>query len=205
MDQETESFREWIGRPQVLVGLSALVLSLCGLFISIYETRIVREEQRASVWPHVEVGTSVNAERVRFHVRNTGVGPARIRAAAVLHRGDTLSGWEEMLRRVADGPLGLTGRSFSLINGAVLPPNAPREEIFELTTDDVSSPEGLVDELRQAVLDGDVDVTTCYCSVYDECWKADLQELLARHRGERSSLPETGRVESCEGAAVSGI
>lgn len=205
MDQETESFREWIGRPQVLVGLSALVLSLCGLFISIYETRLVREEQRASVWPHVEVGTSVNAERVRFHVRNTGVGPARIRAAAVLHQGDTLAGWEEMLRRVADGPVSLTGRSFSLINGAVLPPSSAREEIFELATDDVASPEGLIADLRQAVIGGEVDVTTCYCSVYGACWSSSLQELLARHRGEQGSSPESGRVESCEDAAASGI
>lgn len=205
MREEAASFREWIARPQVLVGLSALVLSLCGLFISIYETSLVREEQRASVWPHVEMGVSFTDRRIRFHVRNTGVGPARIRTAAVSYRGETLGGWGDLLRSVSEGPVELSGRTFNLLNGRVLPPNSPREAIFEIDVDDVESPEGLIGTLRQVTLDGSVDVTACYCSVYGECWRSSLRDLLARSRGEATSAPATRRVEGCDDAETSGI
>lgn len=37
-----ESFADWITSPQMLVGLSAILLSLCGLFVSIYEASLMR-------------------------------------------------------------------------------------------------------------------------------------------------------------------
>lgn len=197
-------FREWLSRPEVMIGLSAVVLSVCGLFVSIYETSLIRQEQRASVWPRVEVGSSFNDEGVRFHVRNTGVGPARVRAAAVIHGGDTLGDWTDMLRSVAGGGVELRGRTYSLINGRVLPPDPQREVIFEIEEDEVVAPEGLLDSLQRSVLDGSVDVTVCYCSVYDECWISALQGLQARMRGEWSSTG-TARVESCAAAARSRI
>lgn len=198
-------FRRWVSRPEVLVGIAAMILSLCGLFISIHETMLVRQEQRASVWPRVELGTSFSgANRVRFHVRNTGVGPARVRAVSVSHRGETLDGWGDLLRSVAGEEVELQGRSYSLLNGRVLPPGSQREAIFEIDEDDVVSPDDLIRTLQQAILDGSVDVATCYCSVYDECWKTALQGLLEPQREEEV---RTGaiQVESCEGAPRSGI
>lgn len=198
-------FRRWVSRPEVLVGLAAMILSLCGLFISIHETMLVRQEQRASVWPRVELGTSFSgANRVRFHVRNTGVGPARVRAVSVSHRGETPDGWGDLLRSVAGEEVELQGRSYSLLNGRVLPPGSQREAIFEIDEDDVVSPDDLIRTLQQAILDGSVDVATCYCSVYDECWKTALQGLLEPQR-EQEVRTGAIQVEDCEGAPRSGI
>ncbi len=52
-------FSTWIMRPQTLIGLSALLLSLCGLSIAIYEASLIRQALRASVWPYVEVSETV--------------------------------------------------------------------------------------------------------------------------------------------------
>jgi hypothetical protein len=95
-----ESFSDWISSPQMLVGLSAILLSLCGLFVSIYEASLMRQQQRASAWPHVEVGPSFSGRSVELVVRNTGVGPARIRAANVTHRDGVRSDWDTLLRSV---------------------------------------------------------------------------------------------------------
>lgn len=84
-----QPFSKWITRPETLIGLSALLLSLCGLFIAIYEASLIRQSQRASVWPYVEVGGTINPDRISLRVQNTGVGPARIRAAAVTYKGET--------------------------------------------------------------------------------------------------------------------
>lgn len=55
-DQGSRSFRSWVARPEVLVALAAVLLSLCGLFVAIYETTLIRQEQRASAWPSLMVG-----------------------------------------------------------------------------------------------------------------------------------------------------
>ncbi len=52
---DQQPFSTWIMLPQTLIGLSAVLLSVCGLFIAIYEASLIRQAQRASVWPYVEV------------------------------------------------------------------------------------------------------------------------------------------------------
>ncbi len=47
-DKDRASFSQWILRPQTMIALSALLLSLCGLFISIYEASLIREAQRGA-------------------------------------------------------------------------------------------------------------------------------------------------------------
>lgn len=200
-------FRRWVSRPEVLVGLAALILSLCGLFISIHETMLVRQEQRASVWPYVELGTSVSEGTVAFWAGNTGVGPARVRAVAVQHRGETEPGWEDLLASVADEPVEIGGYRYSLLNGRVLPPGTRRDTIFELEAEDVEAPGDLVGTLYEAILDGAVDVTACYCSVYDECWTSSMVGSMQGRIADAGTDAPAGsrRVESCEGAPRSGI
>jgi len=77
-ESNNQSFGKWLGEPQTMIGISAIILSICGLFISFYETSIIREPQRASVWPNVEVSPSINSDEIVFHVKNTGIGPAKI-------------------------------------------------------------------------------------------------------------------------------
>lgn len=86
-DGNKKSFINWITGPEMLVGLSAVLLSVCGLVFSIYETSIMREEQYASVWPCVEIGPSFGGEDVKIWIQNTGVGPAKVRSAAVQYDG----------------------------------------------------------------------------------------------------------------------
>lgn len=42
-DHKSE-FSDWIRSPQTMIALSAVLLSVCGLFISIYETTLIREQ-----------------------------------------------------------------------------------------------------------------------------------------------------------------
>lgn len=207
------SFSEWLSEPQTMIGLSAIVLSLCGLFISLYEASLIRQEQRASVWPHVQLGPSFQSGTVSFHVQNAGVGPARIRAAAVKYKGQTKASWEDFLqhferdtnleeRIIGDPDL---GRYLDFINGNVLPPNSPMDDIFRLTAvEEDSASREVLQALRQRVEEGIIDITLCYCSVYEECWATSLQSQYVRtqspERNTRSNAPQgTRRVESCEG------
>lgn len=197
-----ESLGRWLVRPQTMIALSAVVLSVCGLFVSLYEASLIRRHHRASVWPHVAATVSLRSNAVRFFVQNTGVGPARIRAATVTVDGETKEDWEDVIRSILDDP-GRVGAYQSLINGQVLPPSSPEETIFEVTRDTADAASEVVPAFRQSVLDGRLDVEVCYCSVYDECWTSSMQNVVFRARGIDAPLSEP--IESCQGLAVSGI
>lgn len=201
--REPSSFFNWIARPQSIIALSALLLSLCGLFIAVYEASLIRREQRTSVWPYVEVSVSVSDERVLISVRNAGVGPARIRAAAVSRAGETMSGWAELLRQVGAGAEPVD-YYYSLLQGRVLPRDSEEETIFRIGVEGGPAAQELLAPLRREILGGSVDVTLCYCSVYDECWTASLQYVMRRTRGAGASV-EDHAVASCEAAPRSGI
>ncbi len=210
---DRRSFSDWLFEPQTMIGLSAVLLSVCGLFISLYEASLIRQEQRASVWPHVQVGVSFRSDTVSFHAQNAGVGPARIRAAAAKYKGQTKASWEDFLQHFErdtnleeriDGEPDVD-RYQDFINGNVLPPNSPMDDIFRLTAvEEDSASREVLQALRQRVEEGIIDITLCYCSVYEECWATSLQSQYVRTQSQegntRSNAPHgTRRVESCEG------
>lgn len=196
-------FSKWIARPQSLIALSALVLSVCGVFIAIYEAALVRRQQRASVWPYVEVAASMTREEIEVWVHNVGVGPARVRAAAVSQGGETRKDWADLIRR-AGVDLKEMGSYYSLISGTVLPRDSEPEVIFRLTEEDGAAAPELIAVLRREILEGQIDVTLCYCSVYDECWTSGLQDVIQRSRGVETAVGER-RVDDCDRAPRSGI
>jgi len=202
VDSGASRFLRWLGRPEMLVGLSAVLLSVCGLFISIYEASLMRTEQRASVWPHVETAVSIKDDDIAFWVQNTGIGPARIRAAAVTYDGATLAGWSELLETL-EIPGDSLERYQSVINGRVLAADRDREIIFRVSRASGPAAPEAIGALARNIIDGTVDLAVCYCSVYEECRLSRLQDLVQRARGE---LPSGSReMNSCEAAERSGI
>ena len=57
--------------------------------------------------------------------------------------------------------------------------------------------------MRRTLVEGELDVVLCYCSVYEECWESRLLDLIGRARGELP--PESRPVEDCSTAERSAI
>ncbi len=201
--KERSLLPKWMMRPQMLVALSALLLSLCGLFISIYEASLIRQSQRAATWPYVEIGASLSAGRVTIWVENTGVGPARIQAGALTYKGELQEDWQQLMRNLGGEIADSVDIYKSLINGRVLPANSEREAIFALTKNSAAE-EKMIMLIRRAIRSGDLDIYVCYCSVYDECWRSSLQHLIGRTRGDADS-GVSGEVSDCDAAQRSRI
>ena len=91
----------------------------------------------------------------------------------------------------------------SLIGDRVLPPDSPMETIFEVTADSGKATGAALRALHHAIVGSDVDVKLCYCSVYEECWTASMQEIVKRSRGIKP--PRSRQVESCRDRPESGI
>lgn len=62
-----------------------------------------------------------------------------------------------------------------------------------------------MESVKEAVLEGTVDVTVCYCSVYDTCWMATLQEVMQRPQDKVPTPVTTGERDDCDAVPASGI
>ena len=61
-----------------VVSISAILIGLCSLFMVVYQTVLLREEQRASVLPYLMVALMLNRDGAYVLINNTGIGPALI-------------------------------------------------------------------------------------------------------------------------------
>lgn len=70
-----------------VVSLTAMIVGLGSLFIIVYQTTLLREQQRASALPYLMLGIQANGERTYVFARNTGLGPALIEDVVVRYQG----------------------------------------------------------------------------------------------------------------------
>ncbi|MEM1042183.1 MAG: hypothetical protein AAGI91_06085 [Bacteroidota bacterium] len=155
-------------RTDLIVSGAAIFISLCTLVVLLYEARITREQQRAAVWPYVEIGLGFGNGGFVVRTANQGVGPARIRAMEVRVGGEPVRTWQEML-----AALGFTSTDFTAdrTNGRVLPGQSSIASFGA----QVAEPTG---PFQEAYLQGERLVfEVCYCSVYDDCWRVQARGL----------------------------
>ena len=174
--------RRWRVIELVIAG-AIVAISLASLFTAVYQSIIMRRTLEASVWPRVEWENSsyddehrVNA--IIFGLANRGVGPARIGRVEILLKGERVGNEDALLLNCCldgDSPKErsltlkrLTERTFtSTLDGAALTPGQERILFeFERPVDD-SSALAVWDRLNDAR--DELDLTVCYCSVFDEC------------------------------------
>lgn len=151
----------------MLVGISAVVIGVCALVVSLYETSLMREEQRAAVMPILELARSYNASaedpannRLWIVAQNVGIGPARVKDFMVTVDGEPHLTWDSAMRALA-GRDERIDHSQSVINGRTIPPDQ-RIRMYELAEVDL-----IFEILRNYER---LDYTACYCSIFDECW-----------------------------------
>ena len=153
--------------PEMVVGISAVIIGVCALAVSLYETSLMREEQRAAVIPIMELGRSYNTSRsdpsknrLALIAQNVGIGPARVLDFRVTVDGRAHPTWDAAMRE-------LTGRdervaySMSVINNRTIPPDKT-VRMFELADMDLLNI--ILDEMDR------LEFEACYCSIFDECW-----------------------------------
>jgi len=170
----------------MLVGVSAVIIGLCALAVSLYETSLMREEQRAAVMPMLELARSYSIDRnnptaetssLKLHATNVGIGPARILDFRVTVDGKPQPTWNAAIRELLgrEQPLSYIQ---STINGRTIPPD---RTIIMMDLNDIELVEDILAEF------GRFEFEACYCSVFDECWRSSY------------SVSGTGSaVESCE-------
>jgi len=154
---------------EMLVGVSAVFIGVCALVVSLYEAKLMREEQRSAVLPILELGRSYFSDpsngdsknwRLSLHAENVGIGPARIKDFIVTVDGNPHPTWRSAMRALLGRDVDVSYGQSS-INGRTIP--AERQvTMFDLS--DTGFTAEIIDQFER------LEFEACYCSVFDECW-----------------------------------
>ena len=77
----------WGWSTDRIVSLSAMMVGVCTLFITLYQTHLTRQAQSASVLPYLAFGVTSTDAGASITLRNDGVGPARVDAFRIHYQG----------------------------------------------------------------------------------------------------------------------
>lgn len=161
---------------ETIGSVSAIVVAVASLFVAWDEARSVRRQQAASVLPILKIQTPfMNDDQdrsYRIEVHNVGVGPAFVDAATVTWNGEPL-GRAEQLRFNVEKLAGEAGFWTAELEGQVLG-GGESSLLYEATwpPGDEGAAERAIATVR--AINAALAVSACYCSVYDDCWRTDM-------------------------------
>jgi hypothetical protein len=152
-------------RTDRLLSVCAVIVAVSSVAVAVYQTRIMREQQKASAWPYVAQSNSLPREGAYTRtVENSGIGPAIVRTFQVRVDGRPHRDWASAVRALT-GIEGDGGLMYSSIGaGTVLLPGTSRT-VLTLPPGPVALSFWQQAQTRLAT-------RVCYCSVYGDCWLA---------------------------------
>ena len=172
---QPNSFLTWLSRPEAIIGLCAVIVSVVAVFVSAYEARIQREWQRAAVWPYVQLSRSFfyakgDAPEQRkwtltLNAENAGVGPAQVKDFRVTVNGKPQRTWRAAIQALL-GTQADISYGESTINGMIIPAGRSVQMFQYVNQPDAQK---LYGEMKR------LNFSACFCSVFDECWWTSYQ------------------------------
>ena len=159
-------------RADFIVALLAVVIGLCTMFVYIYQARIMSKQMHMAAWPYLETNFSTTNNSFTVNVQNKGIGPAIIKKAYVVvddvPYADTQSNIDSITFRITGSKNILNG--YTNLLGRVM---APNDVVQFIEVSDSSKIKVFLSAIRKHK----VRIEICYCSVFDECWKASGSKI----------------------------
>ena len=164
-------------RVDIIVSVSAMLVSLATFGIYLYQTKIIHEQARASVYPHLEIVRGYNNKNEPFilYVKNVGIGPAFLNKMEIQYKNQAYSSANldnsgsclpfkfltkilpfEKIPEVANGP-----------NLPIVIPAGEKVMFLSLNETDSKSILLLVDIFDNSR------IKVCYSSVYKDYWTTE--------------------------------
>jgi hypothetical protein len=160
------------------LGISAAVVSLVSLWLALHSAHSMEKLVAANSYPYVETGrsnrtlerdpASGNYRRtIDYQLTNNGVGPARIEWVRLEFKGKPMADLGALLDACCKLPNYDTGglNQRGVVSGTLIPQG---REFHMFTWEAPLTPNPTFDALHRQM--NDIRVSTCYCSVFDECY-----------------------------------
>jgi hypothetical protein len=173
------------------LALSAMFVSVVSLFVAVHHGTVMNRLVAANSWPFLTYGTTnqdpQGNPRITLKVENAGVGPARIETFEVWWQDQPVASPGDLLARccMPDPKAQLdpsAARALHLSVGLVAPSvlRAGDAQPF-MSLEQTQTNADIWQRLDAARMQ--IRMRACYCSVFDECWEADLRQTNAEDVG----------------------
>ncbi len=164
-----------------------MFVSIVSLAVAIHHGNAMDRLVEANSWPFLTYGTGdldeQSRRRIWLKVENAGVGPARIETFEVWWHGEPVPTAVELLRRccLKDASVQLDPAAMHAmhITLSTVAPSVLRagDELTFLGLERTDANADVWDRLDMERVQ--IRMRACYCSVFEECWLADLRETTA--------------------------
>ncbi|WP_447724010.1 hypothetical protein [Sphingomonas koreensis] len=160
----------WLMASHFLIGAPALLISLGVAYATFVQAEATKKMQQADAWPFISYGTSNVDEKggrvISLSLANNGVGPALLGPIEIRYQGKPVRDPRDLLTKCC----GLTpdmrfNLSTSPASGIALP---ARDSTYFLRV--AETPENKAIWNRFETERWKLQVRSCYCSIFDECW-----------------------------------
>lgn len=153
---------------QTVLSVAGVFTGAVALVAALNESQAVRQQTSASVWPYVQFmindTSAEDAASFELSLNNVGVGPARMQGMRVTLNDEVVRDWQSLTAiLLPEGAELGVDYGKSSVSRRVL---GPGESLVAFQTQH----KDLALRLQDATYSGALNVSYCYCSIFDECW-----------------------------------
>jgi hypothetical protein len=167
--------KKW--RVDIIISICAMLVSLATFGIYLYQTKIIQEQAKASVYPHLEIVREYNNADNPFiiYVKNVGIGPAFLKKMEIKYK-DKVYSSAEFENSGSCLPFKVLTKILPfekipyIANGPNLPIVIPAGEKVMFLKLNESKPEPI--KLLVNIFDNSR-IKVCYSSVYKDYWTTE--------------------------------
>jgi hypothetical protein len=158
-------------KPELLVALIAVLISFLTLFVYLYQSNLMKTQQKMSAWPHLTFGPSWGHDYIIINLMNKGIGPAIIKKVRISIDNEPLDGIHEIMHFFPDSLVSEFTYS-GLWEGQVV---MAGENIQLFKNNNAKTVKYFLDMVQANRIEFEI----CYCSVYEDCWISSGMEVKA--------------------------
>jgi hypothetical protein len=169
-------------RFDLLIAVSALLISTIAALASVYQTRVINQQLSATVWPYLSFDSTFGPRSVTLSVTNFGLGPALIRAAGIELDGKPVPAWDNVIRAVVQLAHGMhvhgqIPSSYSNLDASVvISPGVTRQLLDMRVAGGDTHAVGMATKALRTVV-SEVSLRVCYCSLLGQCWQIASRQM----------------------------
>jgi hypothetical protein len=149
-------------KPELIVALIAVFISFSTMFVYLYQSNLMKTQQKMSVWPHITFGPSWGDDQLVLNLINKGVGPAIIKKVSIEINSNQINGINEIMNFVPDTLQ--SDYSYSSIWPGQVIMAAENIKLFQ-----VNNPK-TIKYILELMKEEKIRIEICYCSIYNDCW-----------------------------------
>lgn len=147
---------------EMMIAVFAIIISISTLIVYVYQSNLMKQQQKMSVWPHLTFGPSWGADYLNVVLINRGIGPAIVEDVDIKFDGQPLEGVHQIIDMIPDSLKSTF--NYSSISPGMVVMSGENIEMLRIREPDT------VSYLMNAIFSNRISIEICYKSVYGDMW-----------------------------------